>query len=239
MPFNRRRKQLKRKAPRRKAGARLAPKTASAVKAIVKSQMKQVIETKCIDNGAEPIPALCLYHNTPYTLETDLLFSTQGVTDSMALTTNRIGDSIYVKGVTMSLMLTNFSTRPNLVYRISIIKTKQGIVSGLGNPYGHPLVGNSIIAPINREERDLVSVVYDRTFTNVASGNQAGGDSDQKWVWRHYLPVNRKVKYNNAGSECASNSYRVYVTAYDTQGTLITSNVARFTWFRRVHFMDA
>lgn len=229
----------KRRPLRRKAPARLAAKTASAVKAIVKSQMKQVVETKNIDNSSEPIPLGALYHNTPFLLESDLLFCTQGITDSMALTTNRIGDSIYVKGVSMALMLTNFNTRPNLCYRISVIKTKQGIVSGLGNPYGHPLCGNSIIAPINKEERDLVSVVYDRTFTNVASGNQAGGDSDQKWIWRHYLPVNRKVKYNNSGSECASNSYRVYVTAYDTQGTLITSNVGRFTWFRRVHFMDA
>jgi len=224
---------------RNRKSSSLAPKTANAVKAIVKSEMKQVIETKYIDNGTEPIPLSCLYHNTPYLLESDLLYSTQGITDSMALTSNRIGDSIFVKGVTMVLMLTNFSTRPNLVYRISVIKTKQGIVSGLGNPYGHPLVGNSIVAPIDRENRDLVSVVYDKTFTNVASGNQAGGDSDQKWIWRHYLPVNRKVKYVNGGSECASNSYRVYVTAYDTQGTFITTNVARFTWFRRVHFMDA
>ena len=238
MPF-RPRKQAKRKAPRRKSGGRLAPKTASAVKAIVKSQLQQVVETKNIDNAAEPIPLSCLYHNTPLTLETDVLYSQQGITDSMALTTNRIGDSMYVKGVSMALMITNFATRPNLCYRITIIKTKQGIVSGLANPYGHPLCGNSIIAPVNREERDLVSVVYDRTFTNVASGNQAGGDSDQKWIWRHYLPVNRKVKYNNSGSECASNSYRVYLTAYDTQATFITTNVARFTWFRRTHFMDA
>lgn len=236
MPFRPRRKQSKRGKSAKKS---LGKSAAKAVKAIVKRELATVVESKVVDNAFEPVPALCLYHNTPTTLESDLLYTTQGITDSLVLTSNRIGDSIYVKGVSMSLMLTNFSTRPNLVYRISIIKTKQGIVTGLSNPYGHPQCGNSIIAPINTENRDLVSVVYDRVFTNLSSQNSSAGDQDKKWVWRHYLKVNRKVKYDNGSSECASNSYRVFLTAYDTQGTLITSNVARYTWFRRTHFLDA
>lgn len=240
MVFTKKRKSSKRYS--RKKSSKLAPSTARAVKRIVKSQMKQVIETKNIDNSFEPIPLLALYHNVPYILETDCLFSTQGITDSEVLTSNRIGDSLYCTNIWMKLMLTSFSTRPNVLYRISVLKVKNGIVAGaLNNPYGHPQCGNVLVAPINLENANIISVVYDRVFNSGPSGDYvvSGTGGDKKVMWNHNVKVNRKIKYDNGQSFAANPSYRVYLTAYDTQGAFITDNIARFTWFRRTHFMDA
>lgn len=237
------RRYRKRAAPKRRyarKGARLAPKTAVAVKKIVMSQMKKVVESKILDNYVEPIPALALYHNTPYLLENDLLFCTQGITDSDANVANRVGDSIYVKNVQMSFMLTAFSTRPNTTFRITIVKTKSGS-SVMANPWQHPNNNNIILCPVEHELPELVSVVYDRIFNSNQSGPGTQGDSgqDKKHIVKINLPVNRKVKYDNGAGNTGSNSYKVFIGAYDTQGSVTLDNVARFSYFRRTHFLDA
>ena len=218
---------------------KLAKSTARAVKQIVRKQMSAVIESKVSDYSTEPVPALAYYHNTPYIHDTDMFFMSQGVRDELLNTPqNRIGDSIYVKNIQLSLMITNFSTRPNLCYRITILKVKDISVS-LNNPYGHPQCGNSIMAPINTEATGLLAVVYDKTFTSLAFQTANGGDQDKKFIWRHNIKVNKKITYDNSSLTASRFTYRLYVTCYDTQATLIASNVARFTYMRRTHFLDA
>ncbi|WP_445775559.1 hypothetical protein, partial [Shewanella sp.] len=127
-----------------KRGASLAPSTALAVKKIVKSQMSKVIESKNLDYSLEPIPLSCLYHNVPSVLDQDCLYSQQGTFDEeIALARNRVGDSIYVKNIQFKLLLTSFSTRPNCLYRVTIVKTKDGNVTlpGGSSIYGHPQCG--------------------------------------------------------------------------------------------------
>lgn len=222
-----------------KRSAKLAPSTAVAVKKIVMHQMKKVVESKYLDNSLEPFPIQALYHNVPYILETDCLYCTQGITDSEAVVSNRIGDSIYVKNIQMSLLCTAFSTRPNCFFRITVLKVKDGNVGAfLPNPYGHPLCGNLMVAPIDTELNAIVSVVYDRVFQPSQEASN-GNSYDKKFLWKYSVPVNRKVRYDNSGAQTINNTYRVYVTAYDTQASIITDNVARFTWFRRTHFLDA
>lgn len=233
------RKYGKRASRRPRKSARLAPSTAKAVKQIVRKQMSAVIESKVSDYSAEPIPAAAYYHNTPYIHDTDMFFMAQGVRDEMLnIPQNRIGDSIYVKNIQMALMITNYSTRPNLCYRITILKVKDIAVS-LSNPYGHPQCGNLIMAPINTETSGLLGVVYDKTFSALAYQTANAGDQDKKFIWRHNLKVNKKVTYDNSSLAASHFTYRLYVTCYDTQSTLILTNVARFTYMRRTHFLDA
>lgn len=236
-----RRKANRRRAPlRRKRAVRLAPKTAVAVKKIVMSQMKKVVETKILDNFLEPSQPLTLYHNAVYVLENDLFFCSQGIGDSEGVTSNRIGDSIYVKNVTMKFLLTAFNTRPNTQFRISIIKTKSGN-SGLTQPYQHPLVNNVLLCPIDTELPDIVSVVFDKVFTlpQTGPGTLGASGQDKKIYFTYNLPVNRKIKYDQGGTNIGSNSYKVFLSAYDTQASTILDNIARFSFFRRTHFLDA
>lgn len=222
-----------------KKPAKLSKSVVLAVKKIANRQMNRVAETKCIDNTSEPVPLSCYYHNVTYIHDTDMLWVNQGVKDEESGSlANRIGDSIFVKNISLKLLITNFSTRPNLLYRISVLKVKNGAVS-LPNPYTHPACGNAIIAPIDTEDTAIISVEYDRVFNTLAYQTAQTGNADKKFVWLHNIKVNKKVRYDN-GSTAASNfTYRLYVTCYDTQGAYITDNVARFTYFRRVHFLDA
>lgn len=243
MPY--RRNYRKRSAPKRryaKKGARLAPKTALAVKKIVKAQMANVIESKVLDYSVEPIPALCMYHNVPIGLDNDMLYCTQGTYDEeIGIARNRVGDSIYVKNIQLGLMITNFQTRPNLCYRITVIKTKEGNASfpSGASIYSHPQCGNVMLAPIDTELPGIVSVCYDRTFYNLAYQTAQDGNEDKKFIWKHNVKVNRKIRYDNGSANASSNSYRLFITAYDSQGVLITDNVARYTYMRRTHFLDA
>lgn len=241
MPY--RRRLLRKRAPKRryaKKGARLAPKTAVAVKKIVMSQMKKVVETKVLDNWIEPSQPFTLYHNVPYVIENDLFFAQQGYGDIENLPQNRLGDSIYVKNVFMSFLMTSFNTRPNTQFRLTIVKTKTG-ASGITNPWQHPLVNNILMCPVDIENPEIVSVVYDRVFTPPQTGPGTTGASgqDKKIYFKYVLPVNRKVKYDNNIGNTGSNSYKVFIGAYDTQASSITDNVARFSFFRRTHFLDA
>lgn len=223
----------------RRKPARLAPSTALAVKKIVKKQMGNVIESKHADFSNEPIPLSCYYHNVTYIHDSDVFTISQGVQDSeISNPQNRIGDTVYVKNVQFRLLITNFSTRPNLLYRITICKVKSGSVA-LPNPYTHPQCGNAIMAPIDTEDTNIISVAYDRVFSSLAYQTAQQGNADKKFYWKYNLKVNKKVRYDNASNVAANFTYRVFVTCYDTQGALITDNVARFTYFRRTHFLDA
>jgi len=243
MPY--RRNYRRRSAPKRryaKKGAKLAPKTALAVRKIVKSQMSKVVESKILDYSVEPIPALCCYHNVPVLLDNNMFYSQQGLTDEeITASRNRVGDSIFVKNIQLSLLLTSFSTRPNLCYRISVVKVASASVTFPSGSiiYGHPQCGNMLLAPIDTELPGLVSVVYDRVFYNLAYQTAQTGNADKKFIWKHNVKVNRKVKYDNASSDPSNMTYRLILTAYDTQAAYITDNVARYTYMRRTHILDS
>jgi hypothetical protein len=240
MPYKR--FQRKRRAPRRKSAARLAPRTAQAVKKIVKAQMTKVVENKIGDYSIEPIPALCLYHNVPFIVDNNMLYTQQGITDEeIQSSRNRIGDRLYSKHIQLSLLLTNFSTRPNLLYRITVIKVANDATTFPSGSiiYGHPQCGNMMLAPIDVELPGLVSVVYDRVLTSTAFQTAQTGTADKKHLWRYNVKTQHKVKYDNSASGPSSCSYRCILTAYDTQAAYITDNVARFTYMRRHHFTDA
>lgn len=228
------------KARRRRNNRALAPKTAVAVKKIVMSQMAKVVESKILDNFLEPSQPFTLYHNSPYVVENDLFFCTQGITDTESTPTNRLGDSIYVKNVAMQFLLTCFNTRANTQLRVSIVKTKTG-ASGLTNPWTHPTCNNILLCPIDTENPEIVSVVYDKVFTPSQNGPGTIGASgqDKKVFFKYNLKVNRKVKYDNNVGNTGSNSYKVFIGAYDTQASSSLDNVARFSYFRRTHFLDA
>lgn len=212
----------------------------TTVKKIVMTQMKKIVESKIIDNFVQPSQPATLYHNVPYVIENDLFFCQQGYGDVEDVPQNRLGDSIYVKNVYMSFLLNSFNTRSNTQFRITIVKTKSGN-SAITNPWQHPLVNNILLCPVDLENPDIVSVVYDKVFTPSQTGPGTIGASgqDKKLFFKYNLKVNRKVKYDNNVGNTGSNSYKVFIGAYDTIGSSSLDNIARFSYFRRTHFLDA
>jgi len=122
--------------------------------------------------------------------------------------------------------------------RIVVLKVKSGLT--LSNPTLHAQTGNVIVNPINTELPNLVSVVYDQTFTsNNNAGPLTGAWRDTKFLWKKNFPINKRIKYPDGSSDPSNYTYRVYTALYDTQGALQTDNVGRFSYFRALYFQDA
>lgn len=225
---------------RRKAPRKLPAKTASAVKAIVKSQMNKVIETKRNDYLYEPIPLNTFYHNQWYVFENDTFFSGQGVQDNQAVAVpaNRIGDSIYAKNINWKILFTKYVDRPNLVLRICILKVKQFAPPGLV-PTNSPQLANEIVAPIDSENTNILAVKYDRTFVLNNNIDTTGASRDTKFLWQHSMPVKHRMKYADGATQPSNFTYRIYAVFYDTQASLATDNVGRFSYRRSMYFQDA
>lgn len=230
----------KRKYSRKGKATTLSVGTANAVKALIKSHMNKVVETKIADYVFEPVPLSCFYHNVWYSFELDPFTLNQGVQDSEFLNpNNRIGDSVFVKGIMFKLLLTNFSNWPNNHIRILLLKCKAG-ATAIANPTPHPQLGNNLILPVDKEDSRIRDVVYDRTFSTLSTqGSNIADGIDKTMIWKHYVKVNKKIKYDDAGAGSGNDVYRLYALMYSTQGTFTTTNIGRFSYFRRTYFQDA
>ena len=237
------RKGLKAKSRGRKSAKKtLGKSTATAVKAIVQSQLSKVVETKIADYAFEPTSLAAFYHNTWYQFESDPYTMFQGTSDSETLNPiNRIGDSIYVKGIHFKLYLTTDSVRPSVAYRIVILKCKASVSSPV-DITSHPQSTNKLIMPVDRENVNCRSVVYDRvirpcnTPMSIPFGSAV---ADVHHLWSHFVPVNKKIFYDDGAAQSKGDTYRIFCLAYDTQANNPTSNVGRFSYFRRTYFQDS
>lgn len=210
-----------------------------ATKAIVKTQMNRVIETKHSDFHDEPIPNQCLFHDVFKLIETDPLTTLQGVGASGAINApNRLGNKVFTKGIQYKMVFYNFADRPNLAYRIVILKVKPE-TPALADPTLHIQNNCSgLVLPIDTENSTIKKIVYDKVFVfnnNVASPSPY----DTKWYWEHYVKINQNTTYEDNDGSAKNYTYFLYVLAYDTVSTNTTDNIARYSYTRRHIFQDA
>jgi len=242
MPYYPKKRRAARK-PRRTAAARkparLPKTTASAVKAIVKSQMNQVIETKVNDYYFTPLGNLTsIFHNTWFRLEDDPFYLFQGTADSESSgPTNRVGDSIYAKSVHFQLNLSSSPSFSTMQYRFVVLKLKPGATMP-ANITDHPQSPNCLMNPIDREQQALISVLHDSRGYLVNNGQTAGGGHDG--ARKHLsvtIPINKKLKYD--GNNANNNSFRIipYIMVYGRLGD--SGFNCNFEYLRRAYFQDA
>jgi hypothetical protein len=241
MVFYKSRKQYRKKSKAARKSANMPKATAKAVKAIVKQQMNKVIEMKHADYQFEPFAINGLYHNTWYLMETDPLTLLQGVQDSENLNPpNRLGDTVYTKGIKYNCMFYNFNDRPNLAYRILILLVKPDTPSII-NPCLHPQLISNICMPVDYENSRIKKVLYDKVFT--FNNNTAIPGStvirDTKWHWEHYIKLNKVTQYEDGNNSARNYTVNMWVVAYDTVSALSSDNIARFTYSRRHYYQDA
>lgn len=240
MPYGRKKTYRTTKKKIYRKGGKINKFTAIAVKKIVKSQMNKVIETKRNDYLFEPIPLSCFYHNTWYMFESDCFFLNQGVQDSQSSSVpqNRIGDSIYAKNIRYRILFTSFVDRPNILLRIVIMKVKQFAGSGLV-PTASTQLSNVIVQPIDAENTNNLKCMYDKTFTLNRNVNTQGATRDYKFLWDYNLKLNQRMKYPDGSTQPSNHTYRIYACMYDTQASLATDNLGRFSYRRTLYFQDA
>lgn len=233
------RKTYRKKAKAARKAANLPKSTAKAVKAIVKSQMNKVIEMKHADYHYEPVPAVALYHNSWFLMEQDPLTLLQGTADQESLNPpNRIGDTVYSKGLKYNCTFYNFLDRPNLQYRILILLVKPDTPL-ITNPCAHPQAVSNICMPVDMENSRIKKVLYDKVITFNNNVQVSSSVRDCKLHWEHYIKLNKITQYEDGFNSARNYTVNMWVCAYDTVASLTTDNVARFTYTRRHYFQDA
>ena len=237
MPLRRNASKKTRRSPKTSKG-----KMASIARSVVKSELNKTVELKDNPYGLENQQ---LYHNVPLNIDSNIFYTTQGLTDPQAASgSNRIGDSVYFKSLTHKLWLANKLDRPNLMYRVTIVyrKTTAGTV-----PTSAPYVsvtnnGNIMLSDLNMENGQVAAVLYDKVFTyNDGHDISSGGSTKES---HHLVQIFRRLNtkctyYGDNATVPKAFTPQLWVTAYDSYGTLISDNVASCGFQRHCRFTDA
>jgi len=159
----------------------------------------------------------------------------------------RVGDKITPRGMSLKIWIANKSDRPNIMYRILIVrvpKTIQGTATTNSNVYPFQTAnlgstGNAMILPLDQDKG--VRALYDRVFnlqlgySNVNQSNKECHIYKKLWIKRKTA---RPIVYDSSGQYIVNNPLIVYVIPYDSYGTITTDNVSSCSYFARLYYKD-
>lgn len=207
------------------------------VKLVKKITLKQC-ETKSTTYNAENIN---LYHNTPYILSTNMLATTQGITDSDRGSgnpiSNRLGDEIVARGISVKIWVANKADRPNVMYRVFVFRyrsndTVNDTLLFTGD------IGNRMLTTIDTEK---IKILKHYQFNLNSGQNAITGTTDKEAhkMIKFYVPLkNYKIKYSDAAQIPKFSDIGMCIVVYDSYGTLTTDNIASCAVVRKFYFKD-
>lgn len=221
------------------------PATRALVSLIKKTVMKQA-ETKRAQASLVIAP---MYHNTPYVPATNLLFC-PATTTIPGLMDTREGDEIQAIGISFRFLFMTYADRPNVTFKIWVIKTpaydaSRGVFPYTYNTWFDARTSQFVLDEINKEN---ISVVKQMTFKPpVSDTSQESGAAlhETSFARKMYVKLNRKIKYQDAGvsanppeSNPKDYTYQLLVAAYDTYTTLPTDLAGKMLFQHTLHFKD-
>ncbi len=218
--------------PKRRVKSTLTKKQAKDVKAITRSVVRGMMETKTVGKQQENVQ---LDHNIPLYVG-GLLATSQGVTDPDNQSGNaaRIGDEILLRNVNVRFWLSNKLDRPNVMYKLFLFWYTEG--QTLSNALCFFTQGNKMLDRINNEN---ISIIDQKT---VFSKNMYLNGTE-KFEHSQLCTLNgnwkgKKIIYDQGGSTPKKRNIGYCVVAYDAYGTLQTDNIASFAVDYATRFQD-
>jgi len=239
-----------RKTYRKRARGRSRPTLRTTIKRVLNKNT----ETKYFDVAGENLQ---LYHNVGQS--GGVALATQRYSDPTFFNpwsdippgtgrANRIGDKITPLCMTLRLWLSNKADRPNLLYRIIIAKlpksynavttTSSSIIPFQFAQLG--ATGNVLCLPIDHDKG--IKPYYDRVISNQV-GQFAYGVGAVESHKLLKLKIRRKrasaIVYDSSTQLIVNSPLALYVFPYDAYGTLITDNIASYSYTARMYYKDA
>lgn len=150
------------------------------------------------------------------------IFPAQGLGDG-----ERIGDEIYVTGIMIRATFEVPQDRRNTKMKFWYVPYN----SEQGNPsdqaaFQHNVSGNTFLDPIQTDRWQGIRYLGMHQLKSV---DQTTGQQDKSIMRKFWLPIYRKVTFNNDGSQSPASGLKEYgsivATAYDTYSTLTTDTV--------------
>ena len=160
---------------------------------------------------------------------------------------NRIGDKITPLCMKLTIWLANKLTRPNLIYRIIVAKLPKSynaITTTASSllPFQYAQLGatgNVMILPIDHDKG--IKPYYDKHHYILGQTPQYGdGKEIHKVVNIKIRRKNaRQIVFDSATQLIVNSPLALYVFAYDSYGTLVTDNVASYSYTARMYYKDS
>lgn len=161
----------------------------------------------------------------------------------------RVGDSIQAQKLDFKFWLSNKGDRPNVMYRILVVKGEEGDMASGTNLGMAGASANTMLTFINT---DKYTVLYDRVINSAAGfkanqteilGVKQPGELDRREQALYHsftVPINKKITYKtDAGAVPTGNNYlNCYVIPYDAYGTSLTDNIASMAFNVKFTFTD-
>lgn len=174
-----------------------------------------------------------------------LLYCTQGITDTgtgASSYSNRIGDEVIGRGLSIKLWISNKLDRPNVMYRMFVYKYQSLSIPSSTSLF-KGTTANRIMDDLDKE---YITIVYQKIFNlqvgYSAAPSAAAGDTDgreahtYKQIW---IPLkNKSIKYADGGSVPKFHDYGFFIVPYDSYGTLSSDNIASFQFQYKFYFKD-
>jgi len=144
----------------------------AAVRRAVAQQVNKNIETKqsvsSVTDGIE------IFHNNFVTLSSTPLFTSTGTGDPMNLAiSNRIGDRINIKGVSMKMMIELNERYSDVTFRLLIVRAAKGDIPTRATLFAG-ISGNKMIDNLNTERYTILH----QKFFKIKAGNHGNTTSD-------------------------------------------------------------
>lgn len=188
-----------------------------------------------------------LYHNVA-NIKQDMLYTTQGITATDTGTSsysNRIGDEVIARGLSLKFWFANKFDRPNVMYRLVVFQYTSGDTV-TSNDVFLSATANFMLKDYNTAK---IKVLYTKTF-NLQVGSTLTANSDTAWTSAYgreahklikvWIPLkNKKLKYQGDLSGIPKwTDIGFAVVPYDSYGTLTTDNIASYAYHSKFYFKD-
>lgn len=204
---------------------------------LIKKVSLRNVETKSVHKVQENIN---INHNSG-SIHTNLLKTEQGITDTDTGTSaysNRIGDELIARGLSIKLWIANKKDRPNVMYRMVVFRYQSQSVPTLASCFTGAN-GNRMMDQIDKE---YITVIYQKIFNlqnNIAFADAAHTREAHTYrkIW---IPLrNKKLVYNNGGTIPKFTDIGFFIVPYDSYGTLTTDNISSYAFEYQFYFKDA
>lgn len=218
------------------------------------SRLSRMIETK--EGRRTNVTNQNCAHNNTTVLSDDPLQTDQGIGDPMSGSGNRIGDQIYVRGLSAKFFLEGALGRTKVYFRVMLLKGAKGETFDRSTIFkGNS--GNKMLDEINTERftviaqkiitvqppnRSAVAVQPLTGAPTIDSVSAVTGNRILKF-WIPGVKFGRKgrLQYENGGQQTKFFSHRWVIVAYDWYGTpQDTNNVGIINeCYSKLYYKDA
>lgn len=232
---------------------RPARRTYQIAKRAATAVVMKKTETKHTSFGAEN---LALYHNNQIGLTNSQPVTVAGFFNCWSFitagtnVTNRVGNEITPRGMSLRLYLENQDVRPNVHYRVIIGTAPKQRSDGTATAYNNLeiLDAGSPGNLVRHTSSDLgYKIFYDRVFKNEIGVSTVSGVATKRFHMFKKIWIKRKraskIVYNSSASGVTANIVNkpvfLCIIPYDSQNTLSTDDIAILNYQCKLYWKDA